>query len=164
VRLKLEDLLDHSGGLQPAVFFAKPLAKKESMNVPAIVDEETFLEAMSKSEGDKIVAIKFHASWCRACKSIAPRFKCLAKEFGGEAAFYQIEFSANKDLCRRLDIKKLPCVQFFQGAEGNVATVLCGPSKFPDVRLKLEDLLDHSHHAEDVPEFTDVSQHYDTLT
>ena len=66
----------------------------------------------------------------------------------------------NKDLCRRLDIKKLPCVQFFRGAEGHVATVMCGPSKFPDVRLKLEDLLGHSHHPDDVPEFTDVSEHY----
>lgn len=82
------------------------------------------------------------------------------EEFGDEAAFYEIEFSANKDLCRRLDIKKLPCVQFFRGAEGHVATVMCGPSKFPDVRLKLEDLLGHSHHPDDVPEFTDVSEHY----
>ena len=140
--------------------YAKPLARKQSSHVPAIVDEDTFLAAMSKSAGDKVVAIKFYAGWCRACKTIAPRFERLAKEFGEEAAFYEIEFSANKDLCRRLDIKKLPCVQFFRGAEGHVATVMCGPSKFPDVRLKLEDLLGHSHHPDDVPEFTDVSEHY----
>ena len=140
--------------------YAKPLARKQSSHVPAIVDDDTFLAAMSKSAGDKVVAIKFYAGWCRACKTIAPRFERLAKEFGDEAAFFEIEFSANKDLCRRLDIKKLPCVQFFRGAEGHVATVMCGPSKFPDVRLKLEDLLGHSHHPDDVPEFTDVSEAY----
>ena len=139
---------------------AKALTKKASKYVPAIVDEDTFIAAMAKSAGDGIVAIKFYAGWCRACKTIAPRFERLAKEFGEEAAFYEIEFSANKDLCRRLDIKKLPCVQFFQGAEGHAATVMCGPSKFPEVRLKLEDRLGHSHAAEDVPEFTDISKHY----
>ena len=160
-------LLAAAAGFRPAAprrpatsLYAKPLARKQSSHVPAIVDEDTFLAAMSKSAGDKVVAIKFYAGWCRACKTIAPRFERLAKEFGDEAAFFEIEFSANKDLCRRLDIKKLPCVQFFRGAEGHVATVMCGPSKFPDVRLKLEDLLGHSHHPDDVPEFTDVSEHY----
>ena len=78
----------------------------------------------------------------------------------GDASFYEIEFSANKDLCRRLDIKKLPCVQFFRGAEGCVATVMCGPSKFPEVREKLVELLGDEVHGDDVPEFTDVSEHY----
>merc|ERR1712129_407332 len=92
--------------------------------------------------------------------TIAPRFERLAKEFDGDASFYEIEFSANKDLCRRLDTKKLPCVQFFRGAEGRVATVMCGPSKFPEVREKLVELLGDEAHGDDVPEFTDVSAHY----
>ena len=82
--------------------YAKPLARKQSSHVPAIVDDDTFLAAMSKSAGDKVVAIKFYAGWCRACKTIAPRFERLAKEFGDEAAFFEIEFSANKDLCLSL--------------------------------------------------------------
>ena len=49
--------------------YAKPLARKQSSHVPAIVDDDTFLAAMSKSAGDKVVAIKFYAGWCRACKT-----------------------------------------------------------------------------------------------
>ena len=72
----------------------------------------------------------------------------------------EIEFGTNKELCRRLSIKKLPCVQFFQGSEGCVSTVMCGPSKFPDVRVRLESLLGEHPHSPDLPEFTDVSKHY----
>ena len=39
---------------------------------------------MERSANDGIVAIKFYASWCRACKTIAPRFERLGKEFDGE--------------------------------------------------------------------------------
>ena len=150
------------------------------------------------TDQNRLVVIKFYASWCRACKSIAPkrapgasipstrsvarrgpsvispydRFERLAKEFtGDEAQFFEIEFSANKDLCRRLEIKKLPCVQFFRGSEGCVDTVMCGPSKFPGVRVKLEELLGETRSAHDaadevpinatLPEFTDVREHYD---
>lgn len=51
---------------------------------------------------------------CKACKSIEPKFKRLAVEFGDVAGFYEIEFNANKALCRRLEIKKLPVVQFYR--------------------------------------------------
>jgi len=99
--------------------------------------------------------------WCRACKTIEPRFRRLAAEFHDDAAFFEIEFGTQKELCRRLGIKKLPCVQFYRGADGLLDTVLCGPSKFPDVRVKMQDLLgDHVAVDDDVPEFTDISTHY----
>ncbi|EGB07552.1 hypothetical protein AURANDRAFT_8418, partial [Aureococcus anophagefferens] len=98
--------------------------------VVPIDGDEAFLAAMQYCTDDRLVAVKFYASWCRACKSIAPRFERLAKEFAGdEVQFFEIEFAANKELCRRLNIKKLPCVQYFRGSLGCVDTVMCGPSK-----------------------------------
>jgi len=108
---------------------------------------------------DELVVIKFFASWCRACKTIEPKFKRLANEFGGAARFYEIEFSANKDLCKRLEIKKLPCAQLYH--RGHLETVVCGPSKFPQVRVAVERALGLDAHPEDVPEFTDISAHYE---
>jgi len=47
--------------------------------------------------------------------------------------------------------------RFFRGSDGCIDTVMCGPSKFPEVKVALEK---HIHH--DVPyEYTDVSAHYD---
>ena len=123
------------------VLQAKSQTTSKKMVVP-IDGDEAFLAAMQYCTDDRLVAVKFYASWCRACKSIAPRFERLAKEFAGdEVQFFEIEFAANKELCRRLNIKKLPCVQYFRGSLGCVDTVMCGPSKFPDVRVKLEELL-----------------------
>ena len=123
------------------VLQAKSQTTSKKMVVP-IDGDEAFLAAMQYCTDDRLVAVKFYASWCRACKSIAPRFERLAKEFAGdEVQFFEIEFAANKELCRRLNIKKLPCVQYFRGSLGRVDTVMCGPSKFPDVRVKLEELL-----------------------
>ena len=123
------------------VLRAKSQTTSKKMVVP-IDGDEAFLAAMQYCTDDRLVAVKFYASWCRACKSIAPRFERLAKEFAGdEVQFFEIEFAANKELCRRLNIKKLPCVQYFRGSLGCVDTVMCGPSKFPDVRVKLEELL-----------------------
>jgi len=137
---------------------------KSNNFVRAIENDEDFLEAMRESQGGRLVIVKFFASWCKACKSIQPRYKRLANEFHDVASFYEVEFSANKDLCRRLDVKKLPCVQLFRGEDGYLDTVLCGPSKFPDVRTRIEVLLGMQTElpaAVPTPEFTDVSQHYD---
>jgi len=133
-----------------------PAARARSLVQP-IRSEEEFAQALQRSSTE-LVVIKFFASWCRACKTIEPKFKRLSQEFGGAASFYEVEFSANKDLCKRLEIKKLPAAQLYT-EDGLVDTVVCGPSKFPEVRVAIESCLDEPH-ADDVPEFTDVSDHY----
>ncbi|KAJ8599567.1 hypothetical protein CTAYLR_004655 [Chrysophaeum taylorii] len=140
---------------------ATATAVPASSAVVAVQSDADFLAAMEASN-EALVVVKYYASWCRACKTIEPRFKRLAVEFHDVAGFYEVEFSANKDLCRRLGIKKLPCVQFYRGAEGCLDTVMAGPSKFADVRAKCETLLGiHPDPDIEVPEFTDVSAHYD---
>lgn len=133
-----------------------------STAVLAIHSDEDFLAAMAESKNEVLVVVKFYASWCRACKTIEPRFKRLAVEFHDLAKFYEIEFSENKELCRRLGVKKLPLVQFYRGTDGQLDSLMAGPSKFSDVRAKVEELLGtHHHHDAEVPEFTDISSHYD---
>lgn len=133
-----------------------------SIAVVPIRTDEDFLAAMAESKNDVLVVVKFYASWCRACKTIEPRFKRLAIEFHDTACFYQVEFTENKELCRRLGIKKLPCVSFYRGSDGCLETLMAGPSKFADVRTKVEQILGHAHDPNlDVPEFTDITRHYD---
>ena len=118
-------------------------------------------EEFAKATSDSLVVVKFFASWCRACKTIEPKFKRLANDFKGTGTFYEVEFSANKDLCKSLDIKKLPCAQLYEHGR-LIETVVCGPSKFPDVRAAIEKHLEDDH-PEDVPEFTDISEHYQEM-
>ena len=88
-------------------------ATKESLITP-ITSMEQFLAEKKKADevGSPIMVVKFYASWCRACKSIAPRFKKVAMEYNDNIACYEIEFAANQQLCKELGIKKLPCMHF----------------------------------------------------
>ena len=88
-------------------------ATKESLVTP-ITSMEQFLAEKKKADevGSPIMVVKFYASWCRACKSIAPRFKKVAMEYNDNIACYEIEFVANQELCKELGIKKLPCMHF----------------------------------------------------
>ena len=69
-------------------------ATKESLVTP-ITSMEQFLAEKKKADevGSPIMVVKFYASWCRACKSIAPRFKKVAMEYNDNIACYEIEFS-----------------------------------------------------------------------
>ena len=43
--------------------------------------------------------------------------------------FSEIEFMANRDLCKSLGIKRLPAVHFYYGSHGKVEDFVCGPKK-----------------------------------
>ena len=58
---------------------------------------------------NRIVVIKFYASWCRACKAMAPKFVRTAEDWP-DIEFHEILFDDNKKLCkvRRLAPPLLP--------------------------------------------------------
>ena len=62
----------HRGGGLTQLNVKKMVSKAKA--VRAITGDESFLEAMQMSSDDTIVAVKFYASWCRACKTIAPKY------------------------------------------------------------------------------------------
>jgi thioredoxin 1 len=90
---------------------------------------EQMTEALA-SHQDKLVVVKFIDQFCAACKSVNPRWRQLAHEYKGSAAFYEVEFSTNKALCRSFGIKRLPTVQAFMGASGKVIDTPVGPKRF----------------------------------
>ena len=52
------------------------------------------LISAAKAE-NRVVVIKFYASWCRACKAMAPKFARLVDDWP-EIEFYEILFDNNK--------------------------------------------------------------------
>ena len=51
------------------------------------------------TEQNRIVVIKFYASWCRACKAMAPKFVRTAEDWP-DIEFHEILFDDNKKLCK----------------------------------------------------------------
>ena len=82
-----------------------------------------------------IVVIKFFASWCRACKAMAPKISRVAEDWP-DIEFYEIMFDDNKKLCKSLGIKILPFVEIVAGTAGKVESFSCGPSKISQLQAR----------------------------
>ena len=97
--------------------------------VEPLHSNEAFLETLSQHRTE-VVVVKFYAGFCKACKTMAPKFRQLATQYEQKGFhFAEIEFMANKDLCRTLGIKKLPCVHFYAGEHGKIEDFVCGPKR-----------------------------------
>jgi len=112
-------------------------ASDESLDeVVEIIRSSEQLSNIMRTYKDKIIIIKFFAQWCRACKAIDPKYKKVAKEFPN-IKFCEIEFEANKELCRQLGISVLPSLQFYQGGETKVEDFSCGPKNWHKALKKI---------------------------
>jgi thioredoxin-like negative regulator of GroEL len=58
----------------------------------------------------------------------------------GRVRFASVEFGANPQLCRGLNIKRLPYIHIYKGKLGKIADFPCGPVKFPNLVEKLDHL------------------------
>ena len=94
---------------------------------------------------NRFVCIKFHASWCRACKAVAPKFQRVANGWP-DVEFYSILFDENKPLCKRLGIRVLPFIKIVAGSRGEQEGFTCGASKI----ARLSEKLDEAVNAEQV--------------
>lgn len=93
---------------------------------------------------DKIMVIKHYAPWCRACKSVEPKFVAISrndKYAGVPIVFGQFSVQHNKAFVKSLGIVALPSIQIYAGAEGLVENFPCGPSKIPLLRRKLTETI-----------------------
>jgi len=93
---------------------------------------------------DKLMVIKFYAPWCRACKSVEPKFVQISKDpkyADIPIVFGQLSVQHNKQYVKSLGIMALPSVQIYAGSEGLVENFPCGPSKIPMLKKKLTETI-----------------------
>lgn len=109
------------------------------------IETEEQYNTFLKANPDKLVVIKFFASYCRACKALEPKF--LAVKMDEQLLNLPIvwaEFAAkrsNKDLFRRLEILTLPNIHFYDGSRGIVENFPCPPANIPILKKKLAQFL-----------------------
>lgn len=86
------------------------------------------------------MVIKFYAPWCRACKSVEPKFIQISKDptySNIPIVWGQLSVAHNKAYVKSLGIMALPSVQIYAGSEGLIENFPCGPSKIPMLRRKI---------------------------
>ncbi|CAM9370703.1 unnamed protein product [Sphacelaria rigidula] len=117
-----------------------PEIDSRSLSIKAIASHDDYLAALSENQ-DKLVVLKFYDQFCRACDEIRPRFEELSRNADpSDVAFFQVEFTTSKDLCKQLGIRRLPTVQIYT-EEGRVADLPAGPSRFSQVEEKLVEVM-----------------------
>jgi len=90
------------------------------------------------------MVIKFYAPWCRACKSVEPKFLQISKDkkyANIPIIFGQLSVQHNKQFVKSLGIMALPSMQIYAGSEGLVENFPCGPSKIPMLKRKLTETI-----------------------
>ena len=135
---------------------AQAVAAREITTIETTEDYHALIEQATAE--NRIVVIKFYASWCRACKAMAPKFGRVAEDWPA-IEFHEILFDNNKKLCKSLGIKILPFMEIVAGSRGKIDSFTCGPSKISLLQSKLEDTSSKYCDVDDIG-CTDISEHY----
>jgi calmodulin len=102
------------------------------------------VRAFIQAHMDKIVVMKFKASYCRACMAIeAPFLETKSEPTLASLPVVWAECMAsasNKVLFRQLSVLSLPTIHFYDNGQ-LIENFACGPAKIPLLRQKLVEVL-----------------------
>eukprot|EP00904_Undaria_pinnatifida_P009536 jgi/Undpi1/5712/HiC_scaffold_2.g00986.m1 len=97
-----------------------------------------------EENANEIVVVKVYAGFCRACKAFDRKYRALAldyEEAGANIKFFEMDWMQTRDLCKSLQVKKLPHLELYAGERGRLESFVCGPSKAGVLKEKLDALL-----------------------
>jgi thioredoxin 2 len=100
------------------------VCSKELLLAPIELIEDSFSEFIDQNELP--VLVDFWAPWCGPCKSFAPTFEKLAKEFGNQLLYCKVNTEQEERLAMKYSIRSIPTlVVFYKGQEiGRVSGAL----------------------------------------
>jgi thioredoxin 1 len=92
--------------------------------MPEIATEQHF-ESITK-ESTKLLAIKFEAPWCSACKDLHPHFAQATKQGSPEFAFARFDVDKLTNIAQQLNIVGIPTILFFKNGKELVDSRIIG--------------------------------------
>ncbi|KAL8706863.1 MAG: hypothetical protein Q9201_000132 [Fulgogasparrea decipioides] len=92
----------------------KPKAKKVAPSAVEMLNDRTFKQQIG---GDKDVLVAFTAPWCGHCKSLAPTWEMVAKDYAAEPnvliAKVDAEAENSKSTAEAQGVKSYPTIKYF---------------------------------------------------
>lgn len=67
------------------------------------------------SKGDCV--IKFTASWCGPCRTIAPKFKELAVKYASTVTWFEVDVDDAQEISDIEDVSAIPLILFYRGGK-----------------------------------------------
>jgi len=123
---------------------SKPKTRTRGKAPPNFKIVET-LEDYKKVVGgntEKVIAVRFYAPWCKACKAIAPSYHRLALTYPN-VIFVDVPATAsNSNLHQGLGVPSLPYGHIYYPCGGLVEELRISRKYFPDFVQKLQTYID----------------------
>lgn len=110
---------------------------KGTFNHPVEVTDGTFPDVVLAFPG--AVMTEFYASWCGACKMLAPTIDTLAREYSGKIKFAKINVERNTLASAKYQIKSTPTMILFKN--GAVVNRLVGALPKHEIERNLRILM-----------------------
>ena len=92
----------------------KYIGKKEAMNHPIQVTDETFDQVIKTHP---VVVVDFWGQWCPPCHVIAPIIEELAKDYTGKVVFGKLNVDENKANAVKYGITAIPTLLLFKNGK-----------------------------------------------
>ncbi|XP_039124105.1 thioredoxin-like 2, chloroplastic [Dioscorea cayenensis subsp. rotundata] len=100
-------------------------------NMVDVHSTEEFLNQLSEA-GDRLVIVEFYGTWCASCRALFPKL-CRTARDHPDVLFLKVDYDENQPMCRRLNVKMLPCFQFYRGADGLLESFSCSLPRFQKI-------------------------------
>ncbi len=98
--------------------------------------DTTFWDTISKT---KFAIVDFYGQWCAPCKTLAPMFAELAKDYMGKIYFAKIDIDRNRRTTIQFGVQSVPMVIAFK--DGKPIGKLPGLRPYNDYDMVLEQML-----------------------
>mmetsp|Transcript_19663 Transcript_19663/g.24246 ORF Transcript_19663/g.24246 Transcript_19663/m.24246 type:complete len:248 (-) Transcript_19663:127-870(-) len=103
-----------------------PIEKKMPTNLDGPVKRihsiDDFLHEIETAPTNGLVVVQYHAKWCKICARVTVKMRQMAERLQQKGtpvpvSFISVEYTANKEICSTLDIKKFPFIQMYRNRE-----------------------------------------------
>lgn len=99
----------------------RPSHKQEAPRNVFVVDNLKDYKTIVGDERHKIVAVRFYATWCRACKAMAPQYYGLANKYQQDTIFVDVPVTdKTAALHQGLGVSTLPFSHIYHPQAGLV--------------------------------------------
>ena len=116
----------------------KHLTKAEFVKLVYDIDKNT--ESLDYL-GNKPAVVDFYADWCGPCKTLAPIFEELSKEYEGEIDFYKVDTEKEQELAAMFGIRSIPTIMFMY-TDGKEPQVVQGALPKPQLKEVIEQVFE----------------------
>ncbi len=107
------------------------------MAKPMTVSDQEFAQVVLQA--DELVLVDFWATYCAACRMVAPVVDELATDYAGKAAIVKVNVDDNPEYATQYQVRRTPTFIFFRN--GQEVDRIVGAGKKPQYSTKLDALL-----------------------